>query len=191
MFGTLSGTALVEVVLVAIVVVLAVLLVVSRVRRAGAARRRRAAGSFYFDHDAAHYGPAARSATAGAVDPVEWNGPSPQPRHNATQPMAPSFNAPRAHKSRSTPTAPTAQSPPRVTPAPCSGMNHPSEVTPATAPTSSGRPSLMPPPTMAEPPVAEPVGSDALAPLPALRPKGTLPANLPAMPAPPPSDAPD
>jgi len=42
---------------------------------------------------------------------------------------------------------------------------------------------------MAEPPVTEPEPEQApaLAPLPGLRPKGALPSDLPAMPAPPPS----
>jgi len=45
------------------------------------------------------------------------------------------------------------------------------------------------PPAMAEPPVTEPEPEQApaLAPLPGLRPKGALPSDLPAMPAPPPS----
>jgi hypothetical protein len=41
---------------------------------------------------------------------------------------------------------------------------------------------------MSEPPVADMVEPEDVPPLPALRPKGALPANLPAMPAPPPAD---
>ena len=172
--GAFTGTALAETVLVATAVVLGALLLIVRSVRARSSRTRKAAGSAYFDSDAAHYGPRGKtSASPGAV-PTGHIGPSPRPRSHAAQPIAPSFTADRP----ATTLRPGAPVQPPVAP--------PAPLAPTAPPATTEE---VPPPSMAEPPVAEQMAPPRLAPLPALRPKGTLPADLPAMPAPPPSDS--
>ena len=192
--GARSGTSLAEVVLVATAVVLGVLLLVIRMVRASAARKRKAGGAAYFDSDAAHYGPSGRTTPSSGVDATGRIGSSPGHRHTAVQPIAPTFSAPRP--ARKPHAAAPAQ--PRATPVATVATTARSTVEPSAPPPAGdvGGPPRSRPPSMVEPPVVgpqvgEPATSPVLAPLPGLRPKGALPTDLPAMPAPPPSRAAD
>jgi len=91
--GTTPTTTRLELAPVIAVIVLGVLLLLYRLARTARARRRKSMGAGPADHGAVHVPPHARAGTTGRSDRT---GPAGRPRHNSSQPMAPSFNAPRS-----------------------------------------------------------------------------------------------
>jgi len=188
LFGALTGSALVEVALLCAIVVLSAVLMAVRSHRSASARLRKAGASGYFDHDAAHYGPKGVNSSSGSDD-ASSVGSSPKATFRTTQPTAPSFTSPKQeHKLRhppgAAPSGPSSRSS-STTRVPAA-VAKPEAVLRAPAPVELAPP---PPPTLVKAPVSEPVASTVLAPLPVLKPKGSLPDTLPAMPPPPPPPA--
>jgi hypothetical protein len=202
-FGTLTGVPRTEVLLGAVIVVLVVVLLLVRVVRSRSRRRRIAAGSGYFDRDAAHFGPGGKeydgpeSATTPGASPGRV-------RYGTSQPTAPTFTAsPRSRAARGTDAAHASAPPMPTRPLPAPGARtpggSPDRAGPASTQTIPSTPrvlSPLPAPSMAEPPVPEPLASWAPAPVAGHHSDGVgsgavAPVEdddgLPLMPAPPPA----
>ncbi len=183
--GAISSTTRYEIALGIVIGILVMALLVVRIRRATEHRRRRAVHTAYYDQDAARAGPSGRGAGSGTTGSAA---------KRVAQPIAPSFTSPSKVQRKSG----SAESPTRGR----GSSRKPYEVRmsgsdPSNPTNTSATPAMSEPP-IAEPPSSGPTSTPAtldptttdptqaplLSPVPALRPKGTLPPNIPAMPEP-------